>query len=65
MKLKIISKTKNEYHLIETWIKYHAKLVGYENIVIFDNILRNKYIFIFYNDEFLNKLLINYIKIVD
>lgn len=37
MKFKIISKTKNEYILIEPWIQYHTKLVGYENIVIFDN----------------------------
>lgn len=35
--LKILLKTKNEPHLIETWLLYHAKLVGWQNIIVFDN----------------------------
>ena len=35
--LKIILKTKDEEFLLETWIKYYIKLVGAENIIIFDD----------------------------
>ena len=37
MKFKIILKTKNEDDLIDVWIRYYSKMVGKENIVIFDN----------------------------
>jgi hypothetical protein len=37
MKFKIILKTKNEDDLIDVWIRYYSKLVGKENIIIFDN----------------------------
>jgi hypothetical protein len=37
MKFKIILKTKNEENLIDLWIRYYSKMVGKENIVIFDN----------------------------
>jgi hypothetical protein len=37
MKFKIILKTKNEDDLIDIWIRYYSKMVGKENIVIFDN----------------------------
>ena len=37
MKFKIILKTKNEDDLIEIWLRYYSKLVGKENIIIFDN----------------------------
>jgi hypothetical protein len=37
MKFKIILKTKNEDDLIDVWIRYYSKLVGKENLVIFDN----------------------------
>ena len=28
---------KNEVDIIEYWIKYHGKMVGYENLYIVDN----------------------------
>jgi hypothetical protein len=37
MKFKIILKTKNEDNLIDIWIKYYSKMVGKENLIIFDN----------------------------
>jgi hypothetical protein len=37
MKFKIILKTKNEDDLIDIWIRYYYKMVGKENIIIFDN----------------------------
>lgn len=37
MKFKIILKTKNEDDLIDIWIRYYSKMIGKENIVIFDN----------------------------
>jgi hypothetical protein len=37
MKFKIILKTKNEDDLIDVWIRYYSKLVGKENLIIFDN----------------------------
>jgi hypothetical protein len=37
MKFKIILKTKNEDDLIDVWIRYYFKLVGKENLIIFDN----------------------------
>lgn len=35
--LKIVLKTKNEGNLLETWLRYHAALVGWENLVVLDN----------------------------
>jgi len=35
--LKIFTVTKDEYDLIEDFIIYHASIVGFENIVIIDN----------------------------
>jgi hypothetical protein len=35
--LKIILKTKDEEFLLETWIEYYSKIVGVENIIIFDD----------------------------
>jgi hypothetical protein len=37
MKFKIILKTKNEDDLIDIWIRYYSKMVGKENLIIFDN----------------------------
>ena len=34
---KVVCVTKDEYDLIEDFIKYHAYLFGYENVVIVDN----------------------------
>ena len=34
---KIILKTKDEDFLLEPWIQYHIKLVGKENVIIYDN----------------------------
>ena len=36
-KMKICCKTKNESTLLEQWIEHHAKIVGYENLIIADN----------------------------
>jgi len=49
MKFKIILKTKNEYNLIDLWIQYYSKLVGKENILIFDNNSTDHRIFDIYN----------------
>lgn len=35
--LKIVLKTKNDPFFIERWINHHMKIVGPENIIIFDN----------------------------
>jgi hypothetical protein len=35
--LKIILKTKDEEFLLETWIQYYSKLIGVNNIIIFDD----------------------------
>ena len=35
--LKIVLKTKNDPFFIERWIKHHIKIVGPENLIIFDN----------------------------
>lgn len=35
--IKIVLKTKNDRFLIERWIRHHAKIVGPENLIIFDN----------------------------
>lgn len=35
--LKIVLKTKNEGWLLESWITHHAKIVGFENLVIVDH----------------------------
>lgn len=35
--VKIVLKTKNDPFFIERWIKHHAKIVGGENLIIFDN----------------------------
>ena len=37
MTFKIILKTKNEDDLIDIWIRYYSKMVGKENLIIFDN----------------------------
>jgi hypothetical protein len=37
MNFKIILKTKNEDNLIDIWIRYYSKMVGKENLIIFDN----------------------------
>jgi hypothetical protein len=36
--LKIILKTKNEGKLLEYWLQYHSKIVGWENLFVFDNL---------------------------
>ena len=35
--LKILLKVKNEIHFLEPWVKHHAAIVGYENLIILDN----------------------------
>src|ERR1700690_1579011 len=35
--IKILLKTKNEPFFIERWIAHHAKIVGPENVIVFDN----------------------------
>jgi|GEM_PF-1251448 len=35
--IKILLKTKNEPFFIERWIAHHAKIVGPENLIVFDN----------------------------
>lgn len=35
--LKIVLKTKNEAGLIEDWILYHSKIVGFENLLVLDH----------------------------
>jgi len=37
MKVAILMMQKNESALLETWIKYHGYLVGFENLYIYDN----------------------------
>lgn len=39
--LKIILKTKNDPYLINGWIEHHKKIVGNDNIIIFDNCSSN------------------------
>lgn len=34
---KVILKTKDDPFFLESWIQYHAKIVGYENIIVADN----------------------------
>jgi len=36
-KLKILVKVRDEPDLLEPWLLYHAALVGWENIIVFDN----------------------------
>lgn len=35
--LKVVLKTRNESKLLESWLLYHSKLVGWENIIVIDN----------------------------
>lgn len=35
--LKIALKTKNEGMLLDYWLQYHSRIVGWENIFVFDN----------------------------
>jgi len=35
--LKIVLKTKDEDNLIEPWLLYHSKIVGWDNLIVFDN----------------------------
>lgn len=35
--LKIVLKTKDDPYLLERWIDHHARIVGVENLIIFDN----------------------------
>lgn len=37
MKIKIIVMLKNEDDLLLPWIKYHGWLVGFDNLIVFDN----------------------------
>jgi hypothetical protein len=39
--IKIVMKTKNDPFLIERWITHHMKIVGPENLIIFDNLSDN------------------------
>lgn len=34
--LKVVLKAKDEFELIDLWITYHARIVGYENIIVMD-----------------------------
>jgi hypothetical protein len=35
--IKIVLKTKNDRFLIDRWIRHHSKIVGLENLIIYDN----------------------------
>jgi len=35
--LKILLKTKDDHYFLESWIQHHAKIVGLNNLIIFDN----------------------------
>ncbi len=39
---KIVTKTKNERHLLSSWIEHHSGLVGLKNLIIFDNCSTDK-----------------------
>lgn len=41
---KIFCVTRDEYDLIEDFVIYHAKIFGYNNIVIIDNMSQNKHV---------------------
>ena len=34
--LKIVLKARDEFELIDIWIEHHAKIVGYENLIVMD-----------------------------
>lgn len=40
--LKILLKTKDDPYLLEPWIHHHARIVGFENLIIFDNMSSNE-----------------------
>lgn len=40
-RLKIILKTKDDPYLLKAWIEHHRKIVGYENLIVFDNMSTN------------------------
>jgi hypothetical protein len=46
---KIVLKTKNESHFIEEWIDHHAKIVGLQNLIIFDNMSTSPEVLEFYD----------------
>ena len=37
MQIKIICVSRNEYDLVEDFIRYHAAIVGFENMILVDN----------------------------
>lgn len=47
--LKIFTVTKNEYDLIECFILYHASIVGFDNIIIIDNMSTDQRVLDVYN----------------
>lgn len=40
--LKILLKTKDDPYFLEPWIQHHAQIVGFENLIIFDNMSSNE-----------------------
>lgn len=47
--LKIVLKIRDELHFLREWMKHHASIVGYENIIIFDNKSADPELFDFYD----------------
>jgi hypothetical protein len=60
MKFKIILKTKNEDDLIDVWIRYYSKLVGKENIIIFDNNSTSQKVLDIYKEHGIETIQIKY-----
>ncbi|CAO3460128.1 hypothetical protein [Azospirillum argentinense] len=48
--LKIILKTRDENLLLRSWIEHHAKIVGFENLIIADNMSKDEKVFEIYNE---------------
>lgn len=57
---KIVLKTKNETHFLRDWIEYHGKIVGLENLVIFDNMSDDRSILEIYREYHEQTLIVQY-----
>lgn len=63
MIIKIFVVTKNEYDLIEDWVKFYGNIFGYENLTIIDTGSDNKIVLDFYEKLKINgkvNLIIDY-----
>lgn len=49
---RIVLKTKNEPELVEKWIEHHIRIVGADNIVIFDNMSEDEDVLAVYQKYF-------------